>query len=255
MPTRKLALQQRVRTAVKMMQLEGPQQPLPIPQRREPLVHSSRPLRFQIALSFPGEQRLRVEKIAEALAANIGKESILYDQWHRAEFARPNLDVYLPKLYHEQSLLLVFFLCGAYAQKEWCGLEWRTGRDLLKQKEDDRLMFLRLDRADIPGLFSIDGYLDISGMPDNEVAVEILKRLAILARTPLGSSSGSSNNPAVARPATATDPSEYWTQRKGLPNTDIMRKIWSKPRWRIWIRPTEFRRASFRNLEQCREFI
>jgi hypothetical protein len=148
----------------------------------------------------------------------------------------------------------VFFLCGDYAQKE-CGLEWRAGRDLLKQKEDDRLMFLRLDRADIPGLFSIDGYLDISGMPDNEVAIEILKRLAILARPPLSSSSDSFNNPLVARPVTAADPSEYWRQRKGLPNTDIMREIWSKPRWRIWIRPTEFRRARFRNLEHCREFI
>ena len=72
----------------------------------------------------------------------------------------------------------MFFLCGDYVQKEWCGLEWRAGRDLLKQKEDDRLMFLRLDRADIPGLYSIDGWLDISGMPDSEVTVEILKRLA-----------------------------------------------------------------------------
>ena len=138
------------------------------------------PFRFQIALSFPGGYRPRIEKIASALADVIGRNKVLYDKWHRAEFARPNLDIYLPKLYHERSRLLVFFLCGEYAQKEWCGLEWRAGRDLLKRNEDDRLMFLRLDLADIPGLYSIDGYLDISRLTDEEVVREILKRLETL---------------------------------------------------------------------------
>ena len=54
---------------------------------------------------------------------------------------------------------------------------WRAGRDLLKKGKDDRLMLLRLDRADIPGLFSIDGSLEIDRLPDAEVAKEILKRL------------------------------------------------------------------------------
>jgi hypothetical protein len=111
--------------------------------------------RFQVALSFPGGYRARVEKIAEVLADRLGRGKILYDKWYGAEFARPNLDVYLPELYHKESLLLVFFLSSEYVTKEWCGLEWRAGRDLLKQGEDDRLMFLRLDHADIPGLYSI----------------------------------------------------------------------------------------------------
>jgi hypothetical protein len=144
-------------------------------------IHLPKPFRFQIALSFPGEYRPRVQKIAELLAAGVGRQNVLYDQWHRAEFARPNLDVYLPKLYREQSRLLVFFHCSAYTQKEWCGLEWRAGRDLLKRNQDDRLMFLRLDDADIPGIYSIDGYIDISRLPDDEVAREILRRLNMLA--------------------------------------------------------------------------
>lgn len=75
-----------------------------------------------------------------ALATKLGKENVLYDAWYRAEFARPNLNLYLSKLYHEQSLLLVFFLCGAYVESEWCGLEWRAALDLLKRTQDDRLM-------------------------------------------------------------------------------------------------------------------
>ena len=133
--------------------------------------------RFQVALSFPGGYRPRVEKIASTLADTLGRERVLYDKWHSAEFARPNLDMYLPKLYHEQSLLLVFFLCSQFTEKEWCGLEWRAGRDLLKQGEDNRLMLLRLDSADVPGLYSIDGYLNIDDMTDEDVAAEILNRL------------------------------------------------------------------------------
>lgn len=137
--------------------------------------------RFNVALSFPGEHRARVQAIAQILGVEMGQKRVLYDDWHRAEFARPNLDVYLPQLYHEESLLLVFFLCSQYAKKEWCGLEWRAGRDLLKKNQDDRLMLLRLDHADIPGLYSVDGYLDIDRMPDDEVAREILRRLEMLA--------------------------------------------------------------------------
>jgi hypothetical protein len=142
--------------------------------------------RFRVALSFPGEHRKRVETIAEALAKKLGQEKVLYDKWYAAEFARPNLDIYLQRLYHEQSELLVFFLCKAYNEKEWCGFEWRASRDLLKQEKDDQLMFLRLDDANIPGLYGIDGYLDISKMPDNEVSDHILKRLALLAPSPNG---------------------------------------------------------------------
>src|SRR5258708_18132290 len=137
------------------------------------------PSRFRVALSFPREYRARVERIAEMLAEHLGRDSILYDKWYEAEFARANLDVYLPSLYHKSDLL-VFFLCGQYSRKEWCGLEWRAGRDLLKHKEEDRLMFLRLDNEDIPGLYSIDGYLDIQGKTDPDVAGAILKRLGIL---------------------------------------------------------------------------
>lgn len=70
-------------------------------------MHTPNPFRFQIALSFPGEFRSRVRRIAQNLAATLTEKKILYDEWHRAEFARPNLDIYLPKLYHDHALLLV----------------------------------------------------------------------------------------------------------------------------------------------------
>jgi len=113
--------------------------------------------RFKIALSSPGEIRQRVQTIAEILAASIPKDSILYDGWLQAELARPNLDIYLTDPYHKHSHLLVVFLSGEYEQREWCSLEWRSVRDLIKQKHDSRVMLLRLDNTEINGLRSIDG--------------------------------------------------------------------------------------------------
>jgi pimeloyl-ACP methyl ester carboxylesterase len=135
------------------------------------------PKRFRVALSFPGEHRARVARIAEVLAVHLGRDKILYDKWHAAEFNRPNLDTYLARLYHDESDIIVVFLCQEYNAKDWCGLEWRACRDLLNSKEDDKLMFFRLDSAAIPGLYSIDGYQDISTMTDAEAASAILGRL------------------------------------------------------------------------------
>ena len=81
--------------------------------------------RFAVALSFPGEHRGRVAAVAEQLSAAFGQGRVLYDKYHTAEFARPDLDIYLPALYREQSELIVLFLCPEYAQKRWCGLELR----------------------------------------------------------------------------------------------------------------------------------
>jgi hypothetical protein len=75
------------------------------------------PKRFRVALPFPGEYRGRVEKIAQALAGVLGRGKALYDRWHGAEFARPNLDVYLSRFYRDESERIVVFLCKAYDEK------------------------------------------------------------------------------------------------------------------------------------------
>lgn len=74
-------------------------------------VREPKPYRFEVALSFPGKHRELVQSVAEELAGTLGRDKVLYDQWYEAEFARPNLGVYLTDLYHTESRLLVFFLC------------------------------------------------------------------------------------------------------------------------------------------------
>ena len=49
-------------------------------------------------------------------------------------------------------------------------------------------------------------------------------------------------------------PPAYTEQLKKLADTEIIKKIWQKPRWRIWSRPEEFKKARFRTLDDCARF-
>jgi small GTP-binding protein len=135
--------------------------------------------RFDVALSFPSERREYVKKVADRLASQLGSERVFYDANYQAELARPDMDTYLQEIYHDKAELLVVFLCAEYKKKEWCGLEWRAVRDILKQKKTADIMPVRLDNTNIPGLFSIDGYIDAKGRDPAEIADLILQRLRL----------------------------------------------------------------------------
>lgn len=145
--------------------------------------------RFQVALSFPGEHRKYVEEVAQLLAKELGEEVVFYDNWYKHELARPNLDTFLQDIYHNDSQLLVPFLCAEYEQKQWCGLEWRAIRDLIKQRKDEDIMPLRFDDTHIPGLFGIDGYIDLQTHTSEQTAELTLKRLKLI--------TGKTSNPAT----------------------------------------------------------
>ena len=137
--------------------------------------------RFGIALTFPGDHRRKfVHDVAVLLAKHVGAKRVLYDEFHEADFARLDFDTYLQLLYHEESELIALFLSAEYASREWCRLEWRAIRDLIKQRRGSSVMPLRFDATEIPGLFSTDGYVWIGDRKPEEIADLILQRYRAL---------------------------------------------------------------------------
>lgn len=134
-------------------------------------------LHFQVAVSFPGEHRPYVLSVVNALRPSLGTDEIFYDHDFQAQLARPNVDIVLQDIYRKRSALVVVFLCKEYAQKQWCGLEWRAIRDIIKNRNDDQIMFVRFDDEPVEGLFSIDGYLDARTYSPENVAEFVLTRL------------------------------------------------------------------------------
>ena len=135
--------------------------------------------RFRIAFSFAGEKRGFVEKVAHILAERFGKDAILYDKFHEAEFARWNLGMYLPKLYGEQSDLIVPVLCPSYDTKRWTGWEWPHIYGLLTATEGHRVMPSRFEYANADGLSPTAGFIELDDKTPGRFATLILERLAI----------------------------------------------------------------------------
>lgn len=137
-------------------------------------------IKFKVALSFPGEKRNYVKNVADILTDKLGQDQIFYDNNYKAQLAKPNLDILLQSIYRNQSDLIVIFLCQEYAEKEWCGLEWRAIREIIKKKQDDKILFVRFDKASIDGVFSIDGYLNADTTSEEEMADLIIERVNLI---------------------------------------------------------------------------
>jgi tetratricopeptide (TPR) repeat protein len=137
------------------------------------------PKRFRIAFSFAGEKRDFVAQVAAILARRFDEERILYDKYHEAEFARYDLGIYLPKLYGEQSDLIVPVLCPNYDAKRWTGWEWVHIYGLLTKSDGQRVMPTRFEYANADGLSPAAGFIELDDKTPDDLAALILERLAL----------------------------------------------------------------------------
>lgn len=136
-------------------------------------------MRFKVALSFPGEKREYVSAVADELKKRLPPGAVFYDKDFTAQLARPNLDTLLQRIYLQNSDLVVVFLCADYERKRWCGIEWRAIREIINNRDDLSLMPMRFDRQEIPGLFSHDGYVDLSEFTPEQAAELVIQRVQL----------------------------------------------------------------------------
>ena len=137
------------------------------------------PNRFRVAFSFAGEKRDFVAEVARILANRFGEDAILYDKFHEAEFARYDLGIHLPRLYGEQSDLIVPVLCTAYDTKRWTGWEWVHIYGLLTKADGHRVMPSRFEYATPEGLSTTAAFIELDDKTADQFATLILERLAL----------------------------------------------------------------------------
>lgn len=135
---------------------------------------------FNIALSFPGQDRGYVEEIAQHLERASGPHSYFYDNNYLPQLARPSLDLLLQDIYKNRSNLVVIFISGNYQNKSWCGVEWRAIRDIISARQHERIMLIKMDDGEVEGVFKNDGYIDGSRFTPSQVADFIQQRAQYL---------------------------------------------------------------------------
>lgn len=131
---------------------------------------------FDVAFSFPGEARGLVEKVLHELEKRISPNDIFYDNYYKAFLARPNLDALLSNIYSNAKLTVVF-LSGDYQRKSWPGLEFRAIREIIFDKEHNRVMYIRMDDAPVDGVLKTDGFIDARTHTPQEIATFIYQRI------------------------------------------------------------------------------
>ena len=136
--------------------------------------------KFKVGLSFPGETRKYVESVAAELERLIGPNSYFYDNNYVSQLARPQLDLLLQEIYGDRSDLVVVFLCSDYQNKKWCGVEFRAIREIIMKKQNERIMFVRMDDGEVDGVFDTDGYIDGRKYSAGDIARFIQERIDLI---------------------------------------------------------------------------
>ncbi len=133
--------------------------------------------RFLVAFSFSEEARDFVRHTAALLTPVLGRDRILYDEYHVAEFARHDRGRYVPRLQSDASALIVPVLCPGYERNLWQGWEWAHIHGLLTSEDGHRVMPCRFRGATVEGLAPGAGFLDLDHRTPEEAARLILDRL------------------------------------------------------------------------------
>jgi len=137
---------------------------------------------FDVALSFPGESRALVEEIAGELENSLGPNSYFYDNNYVSQLAQPSLDTLLKGIY-KRAKLDVVFIGADYQSKNWCGVEFKSIREIIFAREHARVMFIRTDDGEVEGVSKIDGYIDARKFPPSRIADFICDRVDLLTKS------------------------------------------------------------------------
>ena len=138
---------------------------MPALEVRAPLVAAPRDApfdeTFDICLSFAGEQRDYVERIARELKARGFKVFYDKDDEIAAKLWGRDLGEVLDYVYREGSRFCLMFISEDYARKSWTRHERRSALARALNEEDGYVLPARFDDTELPGLRPTIGYLDL----------------------------------------------------------------------------------------------
>ncbi len=132
--------------------------------------------KYDVALSFAGEDRQHAEALADLLEA--GGYDPFYDKDELANLWGKNLYDYLSSVYKDRARYCVMFLSKYYERKLWTTHERQMAQARAFQENREYILPVRLDDTEIPGIPPTVGYLDLRMMTIEEVYEALDKKLS-----------------------------------------------------------------------------
>ena len=133
--------------------------------------------KYDVALSFAGEDRDFVKTIYEELAnQNVSvfydfDEEITIDLWGK------ELIEELDEIYRKRSKCVVMFVSESYAKKVWTKLERRSSLAKALNEQREYVLPARFDDTELPGLLPTVAFLDLRRETPQSFAQKIIRKL------------------------------------------------------------------------------
>ena len=151
--------------------LEGTQ---PVPKQRRRQQRKVAP-EYDVALSFAGEDREYVERVAVALRE--ARIKVFYDRFEEIDLWGKNLADHLGDVY-SNSKYVVIFVSKHYAEKAWPNHERKHAQARALKNQEDIILPARFDDTKIPGLPDTVSYINLNKSNPEEFADKVIRKLA-----------------------------------------------------------------------------
>jgi len=133
------------------------------------------PRKYDVVLSFAGEDRKYVEKVASSLEEQ--GIVVFYDEYEEATLWGKDLAEYFDSIYRKQGRFCVMFASRHYATRLWTRHERRSALARALEAHGEFVLPARFDDTEIPGLRPTIAYQDLRKMGPGKLAELIRQKL------------------------------------------------------------------------------
>jgi acyl carrier protein len=113
--------------------------------------------KYDVALSFAGEDRHYAKQLADALLTRGIK--VFYDEYEKANLWGRDLYTHLSEIYQNEARYVVMFISHHYAAKLWTGHERKSAQARALREPKEYILPIRLDNVDVEGVLQTICYL------------------------------------------------------------------------------------------------
>ena len=131
--------------------------------------------KYDVTLSFAGEDREYVEKLAQILKDNGIK--VFYDKFEEVDLWGKDLGIHFDYIYRKSAKYCIPFISAHYKQKIWANHEIRTAISRAIQSNEEYILPVRFDNTEIDGIRPTIGYINLQDIPPLKLAELIIKKL------------------------------------------------------------------------------
>lgn len=133
--------------------------------------------KYDVTLSFAGEERPYVEKIAQILKKQNIK--VFYDYFEIGNLWGKDLYQYLQSIYRDQARYCVIFFSKNYLKKSWTRHELKQAQERTFYENSEYILPIVMDinLSEVPGINTTTGYIDYNNFTPEQIANFIIEKL------------------------------------------------------------------------------